>query len=90
MNWTALTTAFGLIFVAEIGDKTQLATITLAARTGSPGSVFVGASLALVAVTLLGAVGGAALTRLVPEHVLQRVAALAFIAIGVFMLVKSD
>ncbi len=90
MNWTALTTAFGMIFVAEMGDKTQLAVITLAARTSAPVSVFVGASLALMAVTLLGAVGGAALTRVVPEQVLQKVAALAFIAIGVFMLVKSD
>jgi Ca2+/H+ antiporter, TMEM165/GDT1 family len=90
MDWTALTTAFGLIFVAEIGDKTQLAVITLAARTSAPASVFVGASMALVAVTLLGAVGGAALTRVVPEHVLQKIAALAFIAIGIFMLVKSD
>jgi putative Ca2+/H+ antiporter (TMEM165/GDT1 family) len=89
MNWTALTTAFGLIFVAEMGDKTQLAVITLAARTSAPVSVFVGASLALVAVTLLGAVGGAALTRVVPEPVLQKVAALAFIAIGVFMLIRS-
>ena len=90
MNWTALTTAFGLIFVAEIGDKTQLAVITLAARTSAPVSVFVGASLALVAVTLLGALGGAALTRVVPEQVLQKLAAVAFIAIGVWMLVKSD
>jgi Ca2+/H+ antiporter, TMEM165/GDT1 family len=90
MNWTALTTAFGLIFVAEIGDKTQLAVITLAARTSAAASVFVGASLALVAVTLIGAVGGAAITRVVPEQVLQKVAALAFIAIGIFMLVKPD
>jgi Ca2+/H+ antiporter, TMEM165/GDT1 family len=90
MNWTALTTAFGLIFVAEMGDKTQLAVITLAARTSAPASVFVGASLALVAVTLIGAIGGAALTRVVPEAVIQKVAAIAFIAIGIFMLVKSD
>jgi putative Ca2+/H+ antiporter (TMEM165/GDT1 family) len=90
MNWTALTTAFGLIFVAEMGDKTQLAVITLAARTSAPVSVFVGASLALVAVTLLGAVSGAALTRVVPEEVLQKIAALAFIAIGILMLIKSD
>src|SRR4029453_18349310 len=55
MNWSALATAFGLVFLAEMGDKTQLAVITLTARTEAPVSVFLGASAALVAVTLVGA-----------------------------------
>jgi putative Ca2+/H+ antiporter (TMEM165/GDT1 family) len=90
MNWSALTTAFGLVFIAEMGDKTQLAVLTLTARTESPVSVFLGASAALVGVTLLGALGGGLLTRLVPAEILQKVAAVAFIVIGVVMLVRSD
>ena len=90
MNWNALGTAFGLVFLAEMGDKTQLAVITLTARTQAPVSVFLGASFALVAVTLLGALAGGAITRFVPAEVLQKVAAAAFIAIGVLMLLRSD
>ena len=90
MNWTALTTAFGLVFLAEMGDKTQLAVLTLTARTESPVSVFAGASAALVTVTLLGALGGGFLSRLVPAEVLQKIAAAAFILIGVVMLVRQD
>lgn len=90
MDWGALTTAFGLIFVAEMGDKTQLAVITLAARTAAPVSVFLGASVALVAVTLLGALGGAVVTRVVPAELLQKAAAVAFIVIGVVMLLRPE
>ncbi len=86
MNWSVLWTTFGLVFLAEIGDKTQLATITMVARTAAPGAVFVGATPALVAVTLVGVVGGTALTRVVSPSVLHKTAAIAFIAIGVWML----
>jgi putative Ca2+/H+ antiporter (TMEM165/GDT1 family) len=88
MNWSALGTAFGLVFLAEMGDKTQLAVITLTARTRAPTSVFLGASAALVVVTLLGALGGGIVTRYAPADFLQKVAAAAFIAIGVLMLLR--
>jgi putative Ca2+/H+ antiporter (TMEM165/GDT1 family) len=90
MNWNALATVFGLVFLAEMGDKTQLAVITMTARTGSPVSVFLGASAALAAVTLLGVAGGGLLTRLVSPEILQRIAAAAFIVIGVVMLIRPD
>ena len=90
MNWSALATAFGLVFLAEMGDKTQLAVITLTARTGAPISVFLGASAALVAVTLVGAFLGGAVTRLVPADLIQKIAAAAFIVIGVVMLLRPD
>jgi len=90
MNWSALATAFGLVFVAEMGDKTQLAVITLTARTEAPVSVFLGASVALVAVTLVGAFLGGEVTRFVPAEVIQKIAAAAFIVIGVVMLLRPD
>ena len=58
MNWSSLLSAFGLIFVAELGDKTQLAVMTQTCKFRRPWPVFFGASLALTAVTALGAVGG--------------------------------
>ena len=59
---------FGLIFVAELGDKTQLAVVTQTCKYRRPWPVFAGASLALALVTLLGALGGQLLARLIsPE-----------------------
>ena len=86
MNFKTLVTTFGLIFLAEMGDKTQLAAITMVAKTREPLAVFVGASLALVAVSLIGVVVGAVLVNYINPDYLRRVAAAAFIVIGVLML----
>jgi putative Ca2+/H+ antiporter (TMEM165/GDT1 family) len=79
---------FWTVFVAEIGDKTQLATMLFASDTtvSRPG-VFLAASAALIAATALGVLGGAALGQLVSADRLRVVAALGFIAIGAYMLV---
>ncbi|HKQ99967.1 MAG TPA: TMEM165/GDT1 family protein [Pyrinomonadaceae bacterium] len=86
LKWTAFWTTFGTLFLAEMGDKTQLAVITLAAQTRSPLSVFLGAALALALVSLIGVGIGSALGKYLPEDLLKRVAASAFIIIGVLML----
>jgi putative Ca2+/H+ antiporter (TMEM165/GDT1 family) len=86
MNWNALLSTFALIFLAEMGDKTQLATISMVSRTRSPLAVFLGASLAMALVTLIGVLGGELLMRLVPEEYLRKIAAIAFILIGALML----
>jgi putative Ca2+/H+ antiporter (TMEM165/GDT1 family) len=86
LKWTAFWTTFGTLFLAEMGDKTQLAVITIAAQTRSPLSVFLGAALALALVSLLGVVVGSALGKYLPEDLLRKLAASAFIIIGVLML----
>jgi putative Ca2+/H+ antiporter (TMEM165/GDT1 family) len=86
MDWKIFATAFATLFLAEIGDKTQLAVITMTASTESKLSIFLGASAALVVVTLLGVLVGGALSEWVPTEWLQRIVASAFIIIGVFML----
>ena len=86
MDWKIFTTAFITLFLAELGDKTQLAVITMTSSTESKLSVFLGASLALIAVTLIGVVFGGVLSQYVPTEWLQRGVALAFIFIGVLML----
>jgi putative Ca2+/H+ antiporter (TMEM165/GDT1 family) len=86
MDLRVLLTTFGIIFLAEMGDKTQLAAMTLAAQTKKPWAVFVGASLALVAVSGLGVLVGSVIGDYVPLIWVKRVAATAFIVIGVLML----
>ena len=86
MDWKILGTAFVTLFLAELGDKTQLAIITLTAKTDSKVAVFVGASLALVLVSALAVLFGGVLTQFVPTEWLQRIVAVAFIVIGVLML----
>jgi putative Ca2+/H+ antiporter (TMEM165/GDT1 family) len=85
-KWTAFWTTFGALFLAEMGDKTQLAAITLAAETRSPLSVFLGAAIALALVSLIGVGVGTLLGQYLPENILRKVAASAFIIIGVLML----
>jgi putative Ca2+/H+ antiporter (TMEM165/GDT1 family) len=53
MDWRVILTTFGVIFLAELGDKTQLAAMTLAAQTRRPWAVFIGASVALACDRLL-------------------------------------
>lgn len=76
---------FALIFVAELGDKTQLAVISMTAKHKAPLWVFLGAASALVAVTALGVLGGEALTRIVPEAFLRKAAAVLFVIMGALM-----
>jgi putative Ca2+/H+ antiporter (TMEM165/GDT1 family) len=86
MDWKLAALAFGTLFLAELGDKTQLAVFTLAAQNRNPWPVFIGASAALVVVTLLGAFLGGFITKYVPASTLQLVAGLLFVVIGAFTL----
>ena len=86
MEWKVFGTAFLTLFLAELGDKTQLAVITMSAKAESKLAVFAGASLALILVTLLGVLFGSLLTQFIPVEWLQRIVAVAFIVIGVLML----
>ena len=86
LDWRLLATTFGMIFLAEMGDKTQLTAMMLAAKTRHPWTVLVGASLALTCVSAIGVVVGGTLGHYVPLEWIKRGAAVAFIAIGVLIL----
>jgi Ca2+/H+ antiporter, TMEM165/GDT1 family len=86
MDWKIFGTAFVTLLLAELGDKTQLAIITMSANTQSKLAVFLGASLALVSVSLLAVLIGGILNQFIPTEWLQRIVAVAFIVIGVLML----
>ncbi len=89
MDWKVFLTTFGIVFVAELGDKTQLAAMALAGRSGRPVVVFLAASLALVAITLLGVAAGAALRKALPERSLGIASAVLFLVVGTVLLVRS-
>lgn len=84
----AILSSFLLIFVAELGDKTQLAMIALAASTGHPWSVFAGGTLALWSVSLIGVFLGATVLSRVPKHWMHRAAAVLFAVFGIVALVR--
>jgi putative Ca2+/H+ antiporter (TMEM165/GDT1 family) len=84
-----LLSSFVLILLAELGDKTQLATASLAAQYDAPVAVFTGSTLALWAVSLVGILVGRRLTRAVSLVVIQRVAGGLFLVFGGLALVQA-
>ncbi len=85
MFWKAFLSTFGLLVLAELGDKTQLAVIAQVCKFKQPWAVFLAATLALALVTGLGVVVGQGLTAIVPEAVLRKLAAAAFVIMGILM-----
>lgn len=85
MDLRIIATVFGALFLAELGDKTQLAVISFVA-SGQPSlAVFAGASLALIASTAVAVLGGQGLLRIVPAEILQLIAAAVFVIVGVLV-----
>ena len=89
MDWRVFLTTFGILFLAELGDKTQLAVISLASSEKSPLSVFLGAVLALAMVTLVGVLVGNNLDRWIPKELVHKGAGILFIILGIFMFLQK-
>jgi putative Ca2+/H+ antiporter (TMEM165/GDT1 family) len=90
MDWKLLFAVFSTIFVAEIGDKTQLATLLYASGAeASRLTVFIGASLALILTSALGVLVGATLSQYLNPKYLAWVAGVGFIAVGIWTIVKA-
>ena len=90
MEYKVLITVFGAVFIAELGDKTHLATMLFAAdKEVSKWTVFLGASLALIVASGIGVLAGSAISHYVSEKQLSYVAGIGFIAIGAWTLLKS-
>ncbi len=89
MILTLLFTTFFTVFLAEMGDKTQLTTITLSSTTNKPLAVFIGSSLALISATLLGALAGGSIANLIPAFLLKLLSGIVFLIIGINLLLQS-
>jgi putative Ca2+/H+ antiporter (TMEM165/GDT1 family) len=82
-------TSFVMTLFAEMGDKTQLVTASLAAQHDSSPAVFAGSTLALWSVSLIGIFAGRQLTRFIPLSTLHKVAGLLFLAFGAVILCQA-
>ncbi|MFW6114682.1 MAG: TMEM165/GDT1 family protein [Thermodesulfobacteriota bacterium] len=89
MDFKVLFMTFGMIFLAELGDKTQLATLIFAAESKSRLAVFVGSAGALVLTSLLAVLFGAVAARVVPANYVKLAAGLLFILLGLWIIVFS-
>jgi Ca2+/H+ antiporter, TMEM165/GDT1 family len=85
MDKSVFFSTFATLFLAEFGDKTQLAVVTLTGSTRRPWPVFLGAVSALAATSALGVLFGEWLTRLLPPLVLRRGAAAFFVVVGAWL-----
>jgi putative Ca2+/H+ antiporter (TMEM165/GDT1 family) len=91
MDWKLLVSTFVSIFVAEIGDKTQLAALSLAAGGKSKLSVFAGSALALCATSAIAVLVGEGISKLVSPVWLRRIAGAVFILMGLlFLLTRPE
>jgi putative Ca2+/H+ antiporter (TMEM165/GDT1 family) len=86
MDIKLLLTTFGLVFLAELGDKTQLATFCFSADCDSKLSVFIGSAGALVLSSLIAVIFGAAVSRVVPPNYIKIGAGIFFVVVGVWTL----
>jgi putative Ca2+/H+ antiporter (TMEM165/GDT1 family) len=88
MSWNLFFSTFAAIFLAELGDKTQLATLSLAS-TGSRWVVFAGSATALVASSAIAVLAGEAVARVIPPVWIKRAAGVLFVVLGTLMLIGS-
>lgn len=89
MDLKVLMTTFGLVFLAELGDKTQLATLLLSSNSESKLPVFIGSAGALILCSLLAVLAGTAASRWIPEQYIRIGAGVAFTAVGIWTLVAA-
>ena len=89
MDFALLASTFLTVFLAELGDKTQLAIVTISGTSSRPGAVFAGSSAALVLASLLGAAAGGSLSAVIPTNALQLAASLGFLVIGIRLIQRS-
>lgn len=85
MDWKLFLTTFATLFVAELGDKTQLACMLMTAETRKPWTVFLGSSLALVTVSFLGVMLAGFVCQYISPNIIKKVAAVAFMFMGVLI-----
>jgi putative Ca2+/H+ antiporter (TMEM165/GDT1 family) len=90
MDVKVLLTVFSAVFIAELGDKTQLATLLFAAdKEVSKFTVFLGASLALVVASGIGVLAGGVISQYVSARYLHYIAGIGFIGIGIWTLFRA-
>ncbi|MGF1602754.1 MAG: TMEM165/GDT1 family protein [Thermosynechococcaceae cyanobacterium] len=86
MDWNLLGLSFVIVFLAELGDKSQLAAITLSGQCRHPRAIFLGTASALVFASFLGVILGGSLAQFLPTQLLKAAAAVGFATMGISFL----
>ena len=91
MDWKIFGTVFGAVFLAELGDKTQLATLLFASKNaGILWTIFIAASAALVLASAIGVAAGALVSQYVNPRYLSYAAGVGFIVIGAWTIYQAS
>ena len=90
MDWQLIGISFATVFLAEIGDKSQLAAIALGGSSNNPRAVFIGSTIALILASFLGVLAGGAVAQFLPEKLLKSLAAIGFAIMALGILWKED
>jgi len=89
VDWQLFGLSFATVFLAEIGDKSQLAAIALGSSTDSPRAVFLGCTAALLLASLLGVAVGGSVAQFLPERLLKALAAAGFLGLALRILLPG-
>ena len=87
--FSILITSFSTIFLAELGDKTQLATLIISAQSGRPLIVFIGAALALISTSLLGVLIGRWIANNLPRQKFTVVSGIVMLSLGIYLVTQG-
>ena len=87
--FSILITTFSTIFLAELGDKTQLATLLLSAQSGSPLIIFIGAALALISTSLLGVLIGRWIANNLPRQRFTVLSGIIMLSLGLYLVTQG-
>lgn len=84
--WKTIICTFILVFLAELGDKTQLSTMLLASKSNSMWFTFIGSASALVLSSFIGVLAGSILNKYIPQSYIQNISGIIFLLFGVLLL----
>ena len=87
--FSILITSFSTIFLAELGDKTQVATLILSAQSGRPIIIFIGAALALITTSLLGVLIGRWIANNLPRQNFTVVSGIIMLSLGIYLVTQG-
>ena len=90
IDWQLIGISFATVFLAEIGDKSQLAAIALGGSSNNPRAVFIGSTIALILASFLGVLAGGAVAQFLSEKLLKSLAAIGFAIMALGILWEED
>ena len=82
MDWVIFLTTFGILFLGELGDKTQLIVFNLSLEQEKPYKIGIGATIGFAVIVSLGVFIGAVITKIIPLSIINIISGIVFIVVG--------